>query len=82
MGTKCQQGSYNMLCLEVGNFTVSLKLQDELQTGPQRRIEPKNMSQEWNQVRVSVQGRNLPKDKCHILKLQQQGLSIYSFDLG
>lgn len=81
MGTKCQQGSYNRLCLEAGNFIVTLKLQDELQTGSQRRIESKNMSQEWNQVCVSVPGQNLTKIKCQILKFQQQELSIYSCDL-
>lgn len=80
-GDKMPARFINRLCLEAGNFTVSLKLQDELQTGSQRRIESKNMSQEWNQVCVSVQGQNLTKIKCQILKFQQQELSIHSFDL-
>lgn len=54
-------------------FKLSLKWQDELQIGSKRRTESKNMSKEWNQVCVSVQGQSLIKDRSQdILKLQQQ----------
>lgn len=59
MGTDRQQGSYNRLCLEAGNVSVSSKLQDEPQTESQRGTDSKNMPKEWNPVCVREQVQSL-----------------------
>lgn len=59
MGTKYQQGLDIKLCLESKKFDgKSLKLQDELLTKSQRRIDSENRSREWNQDCISVQNQN------------------------
>ena len=54
MGTTVSK-VYTTGCVqEARKFAVCLKLQDELQRGPQRKTDFKNMSKEWNQVSNSV----------------------------
>ena len=54
MGTTVSK-VYTIGCIqEARKFAVCLKLQDELQRGPQRKTDFKNMTKELNQVRNSV----------------------------
>lgn len=53
MGTKCQQGLYDGLCLESKKIYCKFEVTGWT-TGSQRRNDSKNTSKEWSEVCISV----------------------------